>query len=44
MKKKNTMTFGQKVGYFFKHYFLLLLLSLCCATLTVMLVALCSVM
>lgn len=42
MKKKNTMTFGQRVGYFFKHYFLLLLLALGCSVLTIMLVALCA--
>ena len=42
MKKKNTMTFGQKLGYFFRHYFLLLLLSLVCATMSVMLLALCA--
>ena len=42
MKKKNTMTFGQKLGYFFRHYFLLLVLALVCATMTVMLVALCA--
>ena len=42
MKKKNTMTFGQKIGYFFRHYFLLLLLALVCGTMTVMLLALCA--
>ena len=42
MKKKNTMTFGQRVAYFFKHYFLSLILSLVTATLTVMLIALCA--
>ena len=43
MKKKNTMSFGQRIAYFFKHYFLLLLLAIVCSVLTVMLIALCSV-
>ena len=43
MKKKNTMTFAQRITYFFKHYFLLLLLALACSVMTVMLVALCSI-
>ena len=42
MKKKNTMTLGQKLSYFFKHYFLLSLLALGCAVLTGLLVALIS--
>ena len=42
MKKKNSMNFGQRVAYFFKHYFLLLVLALASATLTVMLIALCA--
>ena len=42
MKKKNTMTVGQKFAYFFKHYFMLLLLALGCSVLTVMLIALCA--
>ena len=40
MKKKNSMTFGQRLKYFFRHYFLLLLLALGCAAMTVLLIAL----
>lgn len=40
MKKKSSMTFGQKLAYFFKRYTVSLLLALVCGTLTVMLVAL----
>ena len=39
MKKKNTMTFGQKIGHFFKHYFFLFMLALICAAMTVLLIA-----
>ena len=42
MKKKNTMTFGQKIGYFFKHYFFLFLLALICAVMTVLVVSFCA--
>lgn len=38
MKKKG-MTFAQKLGYFFRHYFLWLALAFGCAALTVLLVA-----
>ena len=41
MKKKG-MTTSQKIGHFFKHYFVLLLLALACAVLTVLLLAFCS--
>ena len=40
MKKKNSMTFGQRLTHFFRHYFLLLLLALGCAAMTVLLIAL----
>ena len=40
MKKKG-MTISQRIGHFFKHYFVLLLLALVCAVLTVLLVAYC---
>ena len=40
MKKKNSMTFGQRLTYFFRHYFLLLLLALVCAVMTGLLIAL----
>ena len=43
MKKKNSMTFGQRLAYFFKRYFVSLLLAFLCGTLTVMLVALCAI-
>ena len=43
MKKKNSMTVGQKISYFFKHYFLLFILALGCSVMTVMLLALCAV-
>ena len=39
MKKKNTMTFGQRLAHFFKHYTLLLLAAVVCALLTVLLVS-----
>ena len=42
MKKKNSMSFAQRLTYFFKHYFLLLLLALGCSILTVLLLAFCA--
>ena len=42
MKKKNSRTVSQRVGHFFKHYFALLMIALCCAILTVILVAYCA--
>lgn len=42
MKKKNGMTFSQRLGHFFRHYFVLLLLALGCAALTVLLLAYCA--
>ena len=42
MKKKNVMTFGQKLAHFFKHYFLLFLLAFVCAVLTGLLIAFCA--
>ena len=41
MKKKG-MTVSQRIQHFFKHYFVLLLLALGCAVLTVVLVAFCA--
>lgn len=42
MKKKRGMTLSQRIGYFFRHYFVLLLLAFVCAVLTVLLVAFCA--
>lgn len=39
MKKKKTTPVSQRVAHFFKHYFVLLLLALGCAALTVVLIA-----
>lgn len=38
MKKKNGLTFGQKLAKFFRHYALLLLAAVVCSVLTVILV------
>lgn len=42
MKKKRGMSFAKRVSHFFRHYFVLLLLAILCAVLTVVLVAYCS--
>ena len=39
MKKKRGMTVIQKIGHFFKHYFVLLLLSIVCAVITVLMIS-----
>ncbi len=39
MKKKKGMTLSQKFGHFFRHYFVLLLLAIGCAVVTVLLFA-----
>ena len=40
--KKRGMNIGQKIGHFFKHYFVLLLLAIACAVMTVLLIGFCS--
>ncbi len=42
MKKKKSVPLSQRIAYFFKHYFVLLLLALGCSVLTVLLVAFCA--
>lgn len=42
MRKKRGMSIAQKVGHFFRHYFLLLLLAVACAVITVVLIGYCS--
>ena len=42
MKNKKGMTAGQKILHFFKHYFVLLLLAMACAVMTVLLVGYCA--
>ncbi len=42
MKKKKGMTLSQRFAHFFKHYFVLLLLALACAFLTVLMIAFCA--
>ncbi len=42
MKKKKGMTLSQRLAYFFKHYFLLLLLALGCSVLTVLMISYCA--
>lgn len=42
MKKRKGMTASERIGHFFKHYFVLLLLAMGCAILTVLLVGFCA--